>query len=112
MEFREIYRGITVTVRYDPITFTFMGNLSGLGHPVSIQAASYEDLQDTWMKAIDDALLTDNKPIADYAAEMHQSQTKAKDTLGAAVESRVAVRADEPPGSADDDPFSRRRFLR
>ena len=55
MEFSEIYRGVTISVRYDPVTLTFIGGLTGLGHPVSIQAATYEDLQDACTKAVDDA---------------------------------------------------------
>ena len=111
MEFREIYRGITIHIRYDPVTFTFLGNLSGLGHPVSVQAATYEDLQDTCMRAIDDALVVDNVSITDYANDLHRPAVTT-DVPVRAVESRLPARVQEPAVLQEEDPFARRRFLR
>ena len=112
MEFSEIYRGVTISVRYDPVTLTFIGGLTGLGHPVSIQAATYEDLQDACTKAVDDALIADTKSVTDYADELHRAEETTEQRLEAVMAVRTGLRREEPASQPEDDPFSNRRFLR
>ena len=93
MELREIYRGIAFTVRYDPVTSTFIGEFQGHALPVSVQAGTYEGVQDACVQAIDQVLLA---RAGSSAGELARSHATAEQVLKA--------RTRNPPASGQRPP--------
>ena len=98
MRLEDSYQGVTLNFRYDRGTDTFIGFMEGLPVAASVQATTYEGLVEAFREAVD----------------MHLGDRLIMSRLRARQQ-RAAVRRPEATVDGlqqDDDPYTRRQFLR
>jgi hypothetical protein len=102
MNLIEQYRGVTLRFRYDRITETYLGILEGLSLSTNLQAATYDGLVEAFRQAVDTRSLA---PIASPSLALSYQVNRAE-AFDAVVNEEL------PAQDGEDDPYSRRQFLR
>lgn len=95
------YQGATLELHYDGMTGTYLGSLQGLpGGPVSVQAATYDDLLEAFHQAVD--MHPMNLAIMARFMAGHGQDTPE----------RIDPIVPPAPHGSEQDPFRHRQFLR
>jgi hypothetical protein len=100
MKLVENYNGATLTCHYDRHIGVYLGFIEGLDVKTSVQATSYEDLVDAFHEAVD-GYMEDHSALSGF-----QTIRDREMVLERVAEGETLKCFD------DDDPFSRRQFLR
>ena len=107
MRLEKNYRGVELDFFYDSVTCTYIGNLEGLSYSVSVQAGDYEDLVQAFHDQVD-TYFSGSRPMKYYEAEVERKAALARIAAG----SHLRLAAEKPEVLDEDDPYSRRHFLR
>jgi hypothetical protein len=100
MKLVENYNGATLTFHYDRHTGTYLGFLDGLDVRTSVQATTYEQLIEAFHEAVDTYI------EERFALKRFEVQHEREAALQRTPEGETLK------VFADDDPYSRRQFLR
>lgn len=97
MRLEDSYQGITLDFHYDGGTRTYIGFLEGLPVAASVQATSYDDLVEAFHEAVD--MHVSDRFVMSRLYARHKREATGRPTVGAEL-------------PHEDDPYSRRQFLR